>query len=146
MYSNEKSRAPKWFWALSIIALLWNLMGVISYLATAFMKQEMIADFTEAQKNLVNAQPAWVTAAYATAVFAGVLGSIGLLMRKKWATTMFLVSLLAVVAQTFYNFFMTNATEIFPVFEGMVMPLMILVIAALLFIFARIAGEKQWLV
>ncbi len=41
--TNPLNKAPVWFWMLSVLALLWNLIGVIAYLTMAFATDEMIA-------------------------------------------------------------------------------------------------------
>ncbi|MDX1315550.1 MAG: hypothetical protein R3356_08615, partial [Eudoraea sp.] len=90
-------------------------------------------------------RPAWVTAAYAIAVWGGLLGCIALLIRKRWARPLLLVSLLGVVAQTSYNLFATNAVEIYGQGMGLLLPLFVVVIAILLVLIAKIADRKQWL-
>lgn len=145
MNNLTKIKPPVWFWIISIVALLWNLAGVFAYLATAYMKDEMMAEYTEAQKELLNGQPSWVMGAFAIAVFGGALGCIALLLRKKWAKPLLMLSLLAVLTRTVYFFFMTNGTEVFSVGEGTVMPILTVIISALLVIFARIASDRKWI-
>jgi len=145
MTANVKTKPPVWFWIFSALALLWNLMGVMAYLMDAYMKDEMMATLSEAQKSIFENQPAWVTGAYAIAVFGGALGCIALLMRKKWAKPVFWSSILAVVARTIYYFFMTNTTEVFDVFQGTIMPVLIIIIAGLLLILTKIATDRNWL-
>ncbi|TMM57383.1 hypothetical protein FEE95_12930 [Maribacter algarum] len=145
MSTNVKTKPPVWFWIVSVLALLWNLMGVGAYLADAYMKDEMMAAFTEAQKSIFENQPAWVTGAYAIAVFAGALGCIALLLRKKWAKPLFWLSIIAVISRTIYYFFRTNATEVFDMFQGTIMPILVIVIAGLLLIITKIASERNWI-
>ena len=78
-------KPPVWFWVVSIIALVWNLMGVAAYLMDAYMSIEQLEAMSQEMRELYEGRPAWVTAAFAIAVFAGFIGSIGLLLRKKWA-------------------------------------------------------------
>lgn len=100
------------FWIISVIALLWNLMGVMAYLTKAFITDEMIATLPEEQQaEFAVVYPAWVTAAFALAVFCGALGSISLLIKKKWATTLFLVSAIAAIAQHIYIFLNVEVTS-----------------------------------
>ncbi len=40
--TNPLNKAPVWFWMLSVLALLWNLIGIIAYLTMAFATDEMI--------------------------------------------------------------------------------------------------------
>lgn len=40
--TSPLNKAPVWFWIVSVLALLWNLIGVIAYLTMAFATDEMI--------------------------------------------------------------------------------------------------------
>jgi MFS family permease len=145
MTANETTKPPMWFWIVSVLALLWNLMGVYAYLMDAYMKDEMMASYSEAQKAIFETQPTWLTAAYAIGVFAGALGCIGLLIRKKWAKPVFVLSLLAVLARTLYYFFMTDATKVFDMIQGTILPIVVIIVSGLLIILARIAEERKWI-
>ena len=77
------TKPPVWFWIVSIVALIWNGLGVMAYLARAYATDEMIAALPpEQQAEFLAEHPAWYTAAFAIAVFAGVLGCLALLLRK----------------------------------------------------------------
>jgi hypothetical protein len=145
MNTRSITKPSKWFWIVSVLALLWNLLGVAAYLGEAYMKEEMMAAYTETQKNIMNGLPSWIMGAFAIAVFAGAIGCIALLMQKKWAGLVLWISLLAVLARTGYFFFMTNGTEVFSVLQGTVMPIITVVISALLVILARVTIDKGWL-
>ena len=145
MNDQSRNKPTIWFWVLGVLALLWNLMGVSAYLMDAYMKDETLAAFSEAQKAIYINQPTWLTAAYAIAVFGGTLGCIALLLRKKWATPLFLISLIALIARTGYYFFMTNTTEVFDLVQGTILPIAVIIIAALLYIFSKIATDRKWI-
>lgn len=136
-------KPPTWFWVVSVLALLWNLMGVGAYLAEAFMTEEVLSAMSEADRGILEARPAWVTAAFAIAVFSGLLGCIGLLLRKKWAYILLLLSLLGVLAQNTYYFFMSNATEGLSSTD-LVMTILVIVISIFLVFFAKAVAKKQW--
>lgn len=142
---TNKTKPATWYWVVSVLALIWNLIGVLAYLGQAFITEEMKAEYTAEQLTLLEGRPAWVTAAFAIAVWGGLLGCIALLIRKRWARPLLLVSLLGIVAQTGYNLFATNATEIFGTLQGLVMPLIVVIIGILLVLIAKIADRKQWL-
>lgn len=145
MTTEIRTKPPTWFWIVGVLALLWNLMGVSAYLMDAFMKEDIMSALSDAQRSIFENQPAWITGAYAIAVFAGTLGCIALLMRKKWAKPVFWVSLVAVLARTVYYFFMTNATEVFDVVQGTIMPILVIIIAGLLIMLTKIASDRNWL-
>jgi hypothetical protein len=142
---TNKVKPATWYWVVSVLALLWNLMGVLAYLGQAFLTEEMKVEYPPEQLALIESRPAWVTAAFAIAVWGGLLGCIALLIRKRWARPFLLVSLLGVVAQTSYNLFATNAAEVYGQVQGLVIPLFVVVIAILLVFIAKIADRKQWL-
>lgn len=142
---TNKTKPASWYWVVSVLALIWNLIGVLAYLGQAFITEEMKAQYTPEQLTLLEGRPAWVTAAFAIAVWGGLLGCIALLIRKRWARPLLLVSLLGIVAQTGYNLFATNAAEIFGALQGLVMPLIVVIIGILLVLIAKIADRKQWL-
>ncbi len=141
----NKTKPPTWFWVVSVLALIWNLMGVLNYLAQAFITEEMKAEYTVEQLTLIEGRPAWVTAAFAIAVWGGLLGCIALLIRKRWARPLLLISLLGIVAQTGYNLFATDALAVFGSLMGLVIPLIVVIIGILLVLIAKIADRKHWL-
>jgi uncharacterized membrane protein len=136
-------KPPKWFWIVSAIALLWNLMGIGAYLSQVMMSPEKIAEaYGQVQAELIAVQPAWYTAVFALAVFGGALGCLGLLLRKNWAMWFLLLSLICVIIQNIY-FAMSGAFE--HVHGGAwVMTLMIPIIAVLLVLLARKAKASGW--
>ncbi len=131
---------PKSFWIISGIALAWNLMGVAAYLMHVMMPPEALAEMSEAERALYTTAPSWVTGAYAIAVFGGTLGSVGLLLRKTWATPVFVVSLVGILAQMGYTLLVQNTIEVMGV-SIVVMPLVIIAIGIYLIWFSRSAAK-----
>ena len=145
MENESRFKPPAWFWVVSILALLWNLMGAMAYVSQAFLTEEMKTALPEDQLALMESTPAWVTAAFAIVVWGGVLGCIALLLKKKWARPVLLISLIAILAQMSYSFFATNAAEVYGTLQGVVMPVLVIVIGIALVYFARRAHNKGWL-
>lgn len=54
----------------------------MAWLGTVYITKAMQAEMTPAQLKLLDETPAWVTAAFAIAVFGGFLGCIGLFLKK----------------------------------------------------------------
>ncbi len=145
MTDNLTVKPPMWFWIVSVIALIWNIIGVMAYLGSAFMTEEMRAELPAEQLTLMGNTPAWVTAAFAVAVWSGLLGCVALLLRKKWAKILLLISLVGILAQNGYLFFMTNASEVYGQAQGVILPLLVIVIGIVLVFFARSADSRGWL-
>ncbi len=132
------------FWIIAVAALIWNCLGVMSYIGQAFMTDEVKAALPEAERALYENIPTWVTAAFAIAVFAGLLGSIFLLARKKAARFVFLISLIAILAQMSYNLFMSRAAEVYGP-GGVIMPVMVILIGVFLLMYSKKTIEKGWM-
>ena len=110
---NSYSKQPSIkFWIISVIAILWNLLGVFAYLGQAFMNQDIISTLSKPEQNYFNNLPVWVTAAFATAVFSGVFGAVSLLFKKKIALLLFVVSLIGLCTQQIFNFFIQDYMKI----------------------------------
>jgi hypothetical protein len=56
--------------------------------------------------------PTWVVAFRALAVWGGVLGTLLLLLRKRLAVPVLLVSFLAMIVTSIHNFFLSNGLEV----------------------------------
>lgn len=100
------------FWVIAVIALIWNLLGVLAYLADALMTEDALKMLPTDQQELYAARPSWVTAAFAVAVWFGFLGAIGLIIRRKWAYPLFLLSFLGLIGQQVYTFFLSDTVSI----------------------------------
>ena len=94
--------------------------------------------YSEEQLEIAANVPAWVTAAFAIAVFAGALGAIGLLLRKSWAVKLWFLSLIAVIIQMGYT--LINGYE-----SSIVMTVMIILFALFFVWFSRMSRNKDWL-
>lgn len=131
------------FWVISSIALIWNMMGAFSYLAQAYITDEAKAALPEPEQLYLEQVPSWVTATYATAVFAGLLGCIALLLRKKIATSLFVLSFIAVIAQAVYNLFLQEFMT--PEIIQMIMTLLIIGTALFLIWYSKLTLKKGWI-
>ena len=141
---TNSSKPPVWFWVVSAVALLWNLSGVANYLMQAFATPEMLDAMTEHQRDYMENTPAWVTACFATAVWGGTLGSILLLLRKRLAHVVLIISLVAVIGQVSHSIFLSNAIEVYGP-SGMILPIVIVAIGVYLVFFAKKGKDRGWL-
>jgi hypothetical protein len=134
-------KAPVHFWIVAILSLLWNAFGAFDYLATQLELDFYMGAFNEEQLAYFYGFPAWSVAAWAFGVWGAVAGSIGLLLRKKWAVWAFAVSIAGMVVNGIYTFFLTKGLEIMG--EGApIITVVIWVVAIFLLIYA-IAMKKR---
>jgi hypothetical protein len=69
---------------------------------------------TEAQMTYYEAMPPWMTAVWAIGVWGGVLGSLLLLLRRRWAFPVFVLSLAAYVLSLIYTYGLSEGAEVIP--------------------------------
>lgn len=132
------------FWLTGVFALVWNLIGVAMWYMQVNMSADQLAAMTEPQRQVYEATPGWLNIAFAVAVFAGVLGALGLLLKKRWAGTMFLLSLIALLVQMIGAYVVTPAWAAYGA-VGLVMPAVLLLIALFLLWYANKAQARNWL-
>ena len=133
------------FWIISVLSFIWNVIGVLIYMATAFIDSETLATLPAKQAELIQNTPQWLTGIFAISTITAVLGSVLLLLLRKAATSLFFISLIGVIVQMGYTLLATEALEIYGILQGIIMPLFISVIAAYLFFFSKKSVAKGYL-
>ncbi|MBD9478795.1 hypothetical protein [Pseudoxanthomonas sp. PXM02] len=144
MTSTTGGKLSVGYWIIAVFALIWNMIGVAMWYLQISMTPEQLAMLPEAQRQVYEGTPGWLNIAFAAAVFAGVLGSIGLLAKKRWAATMFALSLVALLIQVIAAFTVTPAWTAYGP-AGLVMPAVLVVIALFLLWHANKAKARGWL-
>jgi len=143
MTNDVSNKPPIWFWAVAIIALLWNLFGLFNFYVSTFDQVTILATLNQEQRELFESMPMWATIAFGIATIGGTLASIGLLLRKKWAKQLFIISLIALVAQFVNWLFIQKAPEVFP--NSYTMPITVTVMGILLVLYTQYAMRKGWI-
>ncbi len=135
---------PRWYMPVAITALLWNLLGCAAFLADMSVSAEDLAKLSDAQQALYAARPAWAVAATATAVFAGTLGCLALILRKRWAVPLLIASLIGVLVQDYGLFMLIDGASLAgPV--AVVMQSLVLLISISLVLLAMTASKRRWI-
>jgi hypothetical protein len=135
---------PTSFWVIAIAALIWNLIGMAMFYMQINMSPEQLATMTAEQRQVYEATPSWLNIAFGIGVFGGVLGAIGLLLKKKWATPVFLISYIAILVQMISAYMMTPAWAAYGA-SGLIMPIVIVVVSLLLWRYSAKAAVRGWL-
>lgn len=138
------NQAPKWFTVVAIVALLWNVLGCVAFVLDMRLTPENVAKLSEAQQALYAARPAWSVAATAIAVFGGALGCIGLLIRRRWAFALLLLSLLGIIVQDVELFVLSNGAVLAGV-GAVVLQAVVLLVGVLLVLLGRKGVARAWL-
>lgn len=108
---NDSTR-PGWFNGVVYAAVAWNIIGVLQFIAHITISNEQLLEMPVEQALLISQMPDWVNVAFGIAVIFGLLGSIALVMKKALALHLFLVSMLGILTQNYYSFFMSDSVDV----------------------------------
>ncbi|MDH3337217.1 MAG: hypothetical protein OEM76_05270 [Gammaproteobacteria bacterium] len=126
------------FWVIGVVGLIFNLLGCINFLSQ--MNAETVASMPEIYRTIAESRPAWGTAAFALAVFGGLLGCLLLLLRKSVALYVFVASVVGAIAAQIPFVGMAD----FPV-EAWVGWLSQVAVGVFLVWYSRLAKSKEWI-
>ncbi len=144
--ATSNGRTPWHLRVIGVLAVLWNSMGAFDYLMTQTQNERYMSQFTPEQLEYFYGFPAWVVAFWAIAVWGGVLGAVLLLLRRKLAAGVFLVSFLSMVVTTIYNFGLSNGLEAMGDPFALVFSVLIFVFSLLLYLYAKAMKNRGVLV
>lgn len=131
---NEATRrVPSWFWIVAGLALLWEAFGCAIYLMQTLTPEA-------AREGGYATMASWQWGVFAVAVWSGLLGAIGLLLRRRWATLALAVSLVFALVQ--YGYEVARGT--LPA-DAAPIAATVVIVGVLLVVFASIAGRRGWL-
>lgn len=139
--TTEILSPPAWYWLAAVAALLFELAGAYLF-ANSLMLDP--ATLPLDQRAIFEATPQWMTIAWGVAIGAGVLGALGLLVRRRFAEPLLLVSLLAVVVQFSGILLVRQLRELTPE-DHLIVPIVILLLAYAIWQMAKLARRRGWL-
>ncbi len=142
--TNSTNKPNIGFWIISIVALIWNSLGVHGYIQQAYNTESFKTMYTEEQLAIIYNLPSYYTAAFAVAVFSSVIGCVLLLLKKKSAVLLFQIGLIAVLIQTIYNVFINEGKDAYGAMEYSML-IMIPIISIFLVWYSKSSQKKGWL-
>ena len=134
--------APRSFIIIAVAFLLWNLMGVMSFVMQYLMDLKELARTDPGGAKIFADMPAWLWLVYAVAVLAGAIGALCLLLRRKIAVPLFALSLFAVIVQFGYVFIGTDIIAIKGMVVATAFPILIFVIAVVQWRYASVQAAR----
>lgn len=139
---SDRAPTPWHLWVIGVLTLLWNAMGAFDFVATQIQLEGYMDAFSQEQLDYFYSFPTWVTVAWAIAIWSAVFGSLALLLRSRFAYPLFLISLLAMVVTSVYNFGLSSGAEIMGT-TGMVFSAVIALVSILLVIYSRAMVKRR---
>lgn len=135
----ETVKTPWHLWLVGVLSLLWNGFGAFDFIQTttrgdAYMRA---AGFDDAMVAYYEAMPGWMYLPWTLGVWGAVIGSVMLLLRRRWAVPAFGLSLVGALISLIYGKLIDPPPPAPPELAAMSwMPIVILLIAVLLFGYA----------
>ncbi|MEO8175644.1 MAG: hypothetical protein ABI626_03190 [Sphingomicrobium sp.] len=130
-----------WYMPAAVASLLFMALGCISYLMHVLADP---ASLPLDQRAAFEAEPMWVTAAYAIAVWIGLAGAAMLVMRKKLAEPLLMVSLVAVLVWLAGLLLVTDLRENMSA-NDLLVAIVVTALTWTIFWFARHSRQRNWL-
>jgi hypothetical protein len=144
MSDELNGKPPVSYYIIAGVFLVWNSIGLLFYYMQVTMTPEvMVANFTPEQVAFMNGEPAWATAAYATAVNAGVIAAILLLLRKSLARPFFVLSFVAVLLQDLNAFVLTDGIGVWGM-SGLYLPAVVIAICVTEIWYSRSVADRYY--
>jgi len=142
----QARNTPVHLWIVGLLGLLWNCFGAYDYVMTRMRDTDYLAKMMpDVDPNVtlawVDSFPLYAQFGWGLGVWGGVVGSLLLLVRSKWAVWAFALSLIGAVLSLGYQIIgappLPGADD--PMFD--VMPFVIIAVAAGLYYYAHRQGQ-----
>lgn len=145
MSASSGAKTPWHLWVVGVVGLLWNAFGCVDYTMTALQGEVWLRQMgmTDAQITSYVAMPAWMTAVWAIGVWGAMVGTILLLLRRRLAFPVFVVSLIAYVISLVYAYVLSDQAAIMP--EGTWIMQAVILVGCLFFVWYSRAMAKRGL-
>ena len=144
MQEAVSARTPAHLWIVGVLATLWNAFGCYDYLMTRMRNTDYLRSMMpdvdpNAMLAYVDGFPIWAQFGWGLGVWGGLAGGILLLLRSRWAVWAFGLSLVGAVLGLGYQ--LMNPMPFIEGFMATGMPIIIIVVALALFLYAR--GQEK---
>ena len=140
MQQAVSARSPAHLWIVGILALLWNAFGCVDYVMSrmhnAGYLKAMMPDVDPATVyGFMDSMPLYASAGWGLGVWGGLLGTVLLLLRSRYAVHAYVVSLIGMVLSFGWQLFV--AANVPAGMDSPVIPAVIFVIGLFLLGYAR---------
>ena len=114
--SGMTQKTPWHLWVVGVVGALWNAFGCWDYTMTQLKGEEHLRAFgmTDAQIAAFETMPSWSHAVWAIGVWGGLLGAVLILLRRKLALPVFVLSFLGFIAGLVYQYVLSDTASLMP--------------------------------
>ena len=142
---SDERYAPQplasWYGVAAGISVAFMALGCWMYLSVVTADP---ATLPLDQRNLIEAEPTWMVAAFAAAVWTGLIGALLLLARKKVAVPILLVSLICTIVNFLPYAVLPNVRDLITT-NDIAVAVGVILITGTIYSFARHSRQRGWL-
>jgi len=131
------------FWLIGLFALAWNAMGTMNFLMQ--VSGNYPPQLPDSHRAIIDGRPLWATGGFAIGVIVGALGALLLLLKKRAAIMLFMLSLIGIIVTMVHTAIVMSSGVPFNLFEVIMMMILPVVVAVFLVWYARTAESKHWI-
>jgi hypothetical protein len=147
MQQAVAARTPVHVWMVGVLSLLWSCVGCYDYVMTRMHNTDYLAKVMpkvdpNAMLTWIDGFPIWAQFGWGLGVWMGLLGSILLLARSRYAVWAFGLSLIGAVLGLGYQIALAPPLAGADDAMSKAMPYVIILIAVALFLYARAQAAK----
>ena len=147
MQEAVSARTPAHLWIVAILSLLWSCFGAYDYVMTRmhnmdYLKSSMPGVDPQVALDWIDGMPLFAQFGWGLGVWSGLLGSLLLLMRSRFAVWAFAASMLGIVLGIGYQL---GAAPPLPGATGamyQVMPYVIIIVGVALLAYSQAMARK----
>lgn len=147
MATSIARRTPAHLWIVGGLATVWNGFGAFDYMMTRtrnldYLAGQMPGTDVNAMLAYIDSFPIWAQIGWGLGVWFGLLGSLLLLARSRWAVPSFIVSLIGMALSFGYQ--LLHPSDLAAMHDGAMafMPYVIVAVGVLLFAYAQAMAKK----
>ncbi|WP_315760889.1 hypothetical protein [Sphingomonas sp. Y38-1Y] len=145
MASYIRTARPRWFTIVAALLVLWGVAGIFAFYSDVTMNESRLAAMADYDRRFFLTRPGWFIWVYGAAVWAGLFGAAALLMHRRLARPLYIVSLIAVVVQFGWVFLATDLIAAKGAATVVPFPVVILAVTLFGLWLSTHAGRRGWL-
>jgi len=145
MQQAVEARTPAHLWIVGILSLLWNCFGGYDYLMTRMRNTDYLSSMgidPNVILTWIDSFPLYAQIGWGLGVWGGVLGSVLLLMRSRYAVWAYIASLIGMALSFGYQYLGSTMPAGMDVGMSKYMPVVIIVVGGAQLLYARAMQAK----
>lgn len=140
--NSPPAPVPKWYWVVGILSFIWAAFGLIDCYMSLSLNQDYLVAYP-GYLDFILFMPLSVKLAWALATIGSTLGTVFLLLRRKWAVLCFGLAILGMGVSFAYQLLSPTRPDLN--LGTSLMSFVIVVIGLAWFYFSRRWSQKDWL-